>query len=323
MKLPSTAQTIILYLTMALWPLNAAAQPGPDYEALVRQGNAQLQTGSNDVALTTAQSAIKLNADRWEAYALAGGALMNLRRYEEAADDFSHAIDHAPEAKQTGLRDLRKQCLLAETAATPNTMPQLASPTAQTATTTQAEIVLWKSIENSPSLSDFQTYLDQYPHGAFSGLAKRHLEEIAEADRQRDKQRAAANLEEEKSKTLADPATDLMWTRADNGTDIDWQQAVEYCRNMTTAGHSDWRLPTIAELRGIYDKAEDTPKKRPTYTVREDFQLSGIYEWSSTQVKTDKNAEVFCYFYHPGGTETHKLADNFRDRALCVRNVGK
>ena len=97
----------------------AVAQSGPAYDALVQQGKTQLQAGDNDAALTSANAAIKANADRWEAYAVAGGAMMNLKRYEEAADEFSHAIDHAPAEKQEGLRDLRKQCLLAETQATP------------------------------------------------------------------------------------------------------------------------------------------------------------------------------------------------------------
>jgi tetratricopeptide (TPR) repeat protein len=101
----------------------AAAQSAPDYDALVQQGKAQLQVGNKDAALNSANAAIKANADRWEAYAVAGGAMMNLKRYEEAADEFSHAIDHAPAAKQEGLRDLRKQCLLLEAGS-----PSISSP---------------------------------------------------------------------------------------------------------------------------------------------------------------------------------------------------
>jgi hypothetical protein len=36
--------------------------------------------------MASGEAAIKMNADRWEGYALAGGALMNLKRYEEAAE---------------------------------------------------------------------------------------------------------------------------------------------------------------------------------------------------------------------------------------------
>ncbi len=58
--------------------------------------------------------AIKIGADRWEGYALMGSALMNLKRYEDAADALSKAIERAPDSKQPSLRDLRRRCLLAE-----------------------------------------------------------------------------------------------------------------------------------------------------------------------------------------------------------------
>jgi tetratricopeptide (TPR) repeat protein len=177
---------LALVTVFTLWPSNfhAAAQTSSDYDALVHQGNAQLQANNNDLALTAASSAIKLDADRWEAYALAGGALMNLKRYEEAADDFSKAIDHASEAKQQGLRDLRKQCFAAESGnprslSTPSTTATNAS--SPEATTTQAEIVLWKSIENSTHPDDFNAYLKQYPNGAFAVLARQHLDEALDS----------------------------------------------------------------------------------------------------------------------------------------------
>jgi tetratricopeptide (TPR) repeat protein len=103
-----------LALFLALSGSHAAAQSAAEYDSLVRQGNSQLEAGSNELALASATSAITANSGRWEAYAIAGGALLNLKRYEEAADQFSHAIDRAPEAKQEGLRILRKQCLSAE-----------------------------------------------------------------------------------------------------------------------------------------------------------------------------------------------------------------
>ena len=162
------------------------AQTTSDYDLKVQKGKSQLQAGSADAALASAEEAIKQNADRWEGYALAGGALMNLKRYEEAADKLSKAIDRAPEPKQPALRDLRRHCLLAESG-TSSASKESASAT------TQAEIVLWKSIENSANAADFQTYLDQYPHGAFVALAERHLSEIREQT-ERDREIHGAEL---------------------------------------------------------------------------------------------------------------------------------
>jgi hypothetical protein len=109
----------VLALLLAVPVMVLHAQTAANYDAIVKQGKAQLQAGNNDSALASANAAIKLDATRWEAYVAAGGALMNLKRYEEAADDFSKAIERAPEAKQTALRDLRKQCLVAEAGAAP------------------------------------------------------------------------------------------------------------------------------------------------------------------------------------------------------------
>ena len=54
-----------------------------------------------------------------------------------------------------------------------------------------------------------------------------------------------------------DPSTGLMWAGRDNGKNANWHKAMDYCRNLRLAGYSDWRLATIDELEGIYDKATD------------------------------------------------------------------
>jgi hypothetical protein len=201
-------------LVFSLVSTLARAQSG--YDALVQKGNTQLQAGNTSEALETGQQATKLAPERWQAYALMGGALMNLKRYEEAADNLSKAIDKAPASKQSALRDLRKQCALAEAGvaastsaaselspAPPASVPTQGPPVPSftSATTTQAEVVLWKTIENSNSPSDFQTYLGQYPNGAFVGLAHTHLEQLEtkeKALREQQAAQAAATAEKER-----------------------------------------------------------------------------------------------------------------------------
>lgn len=68
----------ILALQFVIAVVVASAQTAADYDALVQQGKAQLQAGSNDAALTSANAAIKLDASRWEAYTVAAGANINL-----------------------------------------------------------------------------------------------------------------------------------------------------------------------------------------------------------------------------------------------------
>jgi hypothetical protein len=160
-----------LFLSLAMGAAHAAESLASGYDALIQQGKAQLQAGSAEQATTSGKAAIKMSTERWEAYALVGGALMNLKRFEQAADELSKAIERAPADKQPGLRDLRRQCLQAPS---PTALVEAKPPAA----TTQAEIVLWKSIENSRNLADFQAYVDQYPQGAFVNLAKNHITAI-------------------------------------------------------------------------------------------------------------------------------------------------
>jgi tetratricopeptide (TPR) repeat protein len=263
----------------------SGARAGQDYDALIKQGNALLQAGSADQALNSGEAATRIGADRWEGYALEGGALMNLKRYEDAADALSKAIDRAPESKQPALRNLRRQCLLAESG-----YPAVAD-TGVPATTGQAEIVLWKSIENSHSATDFQNYLDQYPRGAFVEPARRHLAD-AKALLENERQRLVAKL------TWTDPATGLMWARYSRPSEYahaDFTRAADYCAALRSLGHADWRLPTAVEFMRIYHFAAGSA------TVQFDGDLASNNEilrylgfWTSTP--GDKDGEHVLVF---------------------------
>jgi hypothetical protein len=169
-------RAVLLFSTLGVCLCMGHAQTGASYDALIQQGKTELQAGNSAQALASGQQAVQLDANRWEAYALAGGALMNLKRYEEAADALSESIKHAPPEKQDGLRALRKQCALAEAGVTPTPQQHAAPP--QPAATSQAEVVLWKTIETSTSPDDFNGYLTQYPNGAFVVLARKHLSDL-------------------------------------------------------------------------------------------------------------------------------------------------
>ena len=56
-----------------------------------------------------------------------------------------------------------------------------------------------------------------------------------------------------------DPSTGLMWAGKDNGKDVSWNKAMKYCRDLRLAGYSDWRLASVGELEGIYDKNANAP----------------------------------------------------------------
>jgi hypothetical protein len=55
--------------------------------------------------------------------------------------------------------------------------------------------------------------------------------------------------------TVLDTRTNLMWAVKDNGSDINWANAKSYCENYRGGGYTDWRMPTLDELAGLYDKS--------------------------------------------------------------------
>jgi hypothetical protein len=122
-----------------------------------------------------------------------------------------------------------------------------------------------------------------------------------------------------------DPATGLMWTGKDNGSDMNWQQAMDYCQSLQLAGYSDWRLPTIDELQGIYDQNINLPGQccggnQVTFHVKGNLQLSG-WHWSSSPGDASGTAWYFP-FNKMIGRGSSRLVNRNNWRALCVRRSG-
>jgi len=126
------------------------------------------------------------------------------------------------------------------------------------------------------------------------------------------------------SVSFRDPATGLMWTKKDNGSDVTWQAATDYCRNLQLAGHGDWRLPTIDELRGISDPNLSEPDwqhgPKYQYHVKGQLQISG-WEWCSFQGNAS-GKEWGVYSFAEPRYSLH-FGSSKNDRALCVRRSGE
>jgi len=111
-----------------------------------------------------------------------------------------------------------------------------------------------------------------------------------------------------------DPSTGLMWTRMDNGINVNWKQADQYCGKMSVGGYSNWRLPTIDELNGIYDQKQNVGG----YHIKGGIRLSNCCPWSSTLHDPE---EAWLLHFMGGGRIYGRL--DFTFRVLCVRSPGK
>jgi hypothetical protein len=82
--------------------------------------------------------------------------------------------------------------------------------------------------------------------------------------------------------TVLDTKTNLMWAAKDNGKDIKWADAKSYCENYRGGGYTDWRMPTMDELAGLYDAAKNN-KADSGHNVHltELIRLTQTAPWSS------------------------------------------
>ena len=105
---------------------------------------------------------------------------------------------------------------------------------------------------------------------------------------------------------------------------------MKYCRDLRLAGLSDWRLPAIEELQGIYDAsgfAASPPRNGGEWALagipKGGLFLTGAREWSSTRVLDDRGhrSGYAWQFDFPHGKRWNydPLGYSGNLRALCVR----
>lgn len=138
--------------------------------------------------------------------------------------------------------------------------------------------------------------------------------------------RAQAGQQNQTGGVWTDPATGLMWTRNDNGFALRWRPAEEYCSSLQLAGFSDWQLPSIDELKNIYNPNAMAPCGAQGYKscqIKGGIQLTSGVVWSSSGGDEPQTMRGF-YFRGQGDPKQHVIELDKRgasfDRALCVRN---
>ena len=106
--------------------------------------------------------------------------------------------------------------------------------------------------------------------------------------------------------TITDTKIGLMWTNKDSYADLgkclDWNKSRSYVSSLTTGGYNDWRMPTVEELKSIYEKS----KNNKTYsgdTIHSDPIFAsggGHYYWSSETKGSSRAREVFFHYGSAG-----------------------
>jgi hypothetical protein len=91
--------------------------------------------------------------------------------------------------------------------------------------------------------------------------------------------------------TVTDKVTDLMWQQAGSSSNLTWEQSLAYCENLNLGGYTDWRLPTIKELRSLVDFSRYSPSINTTF-----FPDTQTFYCSSTTYTKDTYNAWGVYF---------------------------
>lgn len=120
--------------------------------------------------------------------------------------------------------------------------------------------------------------------------------------------------------TALDHATCLMWQRNLDATLRDWDAAKKYCDDLGVGSHTDWRLPTRAELISLTDFTTQTPAINGVVFPGTNAGGNGTIFWASTVTAWD--AQKRWVVVHGGiGQPTYFPTTN-TGRVRCVRGAG-
>lgn len=101
---------------------------------------------------------------------------------------------------------------------------------------------------------------------------------------------------------IQDTKTRLMWTQKDSyvdlGKSLNWNESLEYVRNLSYGGYEDWRIPTLQELKTIYEPSK-LSKDIFGGKIKLDpiFAQSGPYNYWSSETDGDCCARTITFDY--------------------------
>jgi hypothetical protein len=112
--------------------------------------------------------------------------------------------------------------------------------------------------------------------------------------------------------TVTDTKTGLMWPAKDNGNHINWADARSYCQSYSGGDHTDWRMPTLAELTSLYDPGV---KNKRGYHINKLIDTTAESCWASET----RGGEAARFNFTYGQEHWLRQSHSGPGRALPVR----
>ena len=123
------------------------------------------------------------------------------------------------------------------------------------------------------------------------------------------------NFIDNENGTVTDTRTQLTWQQEDDSVTREWEDALSFCENLALAGHTDWRLPDIKELRSIVENTTYSPAINTSYFL----DAASSWYWSSS------TCAYFCTrawdidFYDGGSGIGYGSIKSANGHVRCVR----
>jgi hypothetical protein len=147
----------------------------------------------------------------------------------------------------------------------------------------------------------FKDYLEAYPESSITQKIKKDIKRLEELISIQNIDQAAKAMRialsaskgrfvESQPEVITDTKTGLMWSLLDSDhvasdTCLTYEQGKKYVKALTTGGFTDWRLPSIKELAGIFQTSPAFPVNgKKSYWSSESY--SGYSDGWQIQVAT-------------------------------------